>query len=90
MKESSTGLVFPTRLERRFSLEEQLRVRVWMETIVEEELQVALGVGRYERGPVQVGHRKGSRSRQITTSVGKQEIRIPRGEYFESDAQGHW
>jgi len=90
MRQGSAGEVFPTRAERKFFIEGGLseKARTWIEGMVQEELEIALGVDRYERGPGRRGHRKGFRSRQITTSLGKKEFRLPRGEYFEPTAGG--
>src|SRR5919107_6224886 len=44
------------------------RVRGVIEELVEQELQAALGRGRYERGGV-AGHRHGHRTRRLTGSV---------------------
>jgi len=51
MGKSITDSGLSTRTERRGYLEEQLRckTREWIERMVNEELEVALGVGRYER-----------------------------------------
>ena len=52
----------------------RLRVRVFIETILEEELQAALGRGRYER-PAEVDHRNGHRERQIMGTFGAETVR---------------
>ena len=44
----------------------RLRVRCFIETILEEELQAVLGRGRYERSAEgATGHRNGHRERQV-------------------------
>jgi putative transposase len=46
-------------------LEEAVRgqVRVFIEQLLEEELEAALGRGRYQRGATAKGHRNGHRDR---------------------------
>src|SRR4051794_28320391 len=53
------------------------RIRGLIEELVEQELEAALGRGRYERGGV-AGHRHGHRKRQLTGSFGPVEIAVPR------------
>ena len=64
------------------------RVRVFIETILEEELQAALGRGRYER-PAEVakGHRNGHRERQIIGTFGTETVRVPRARLIDGDGQ---
>jgi transposase-like protein len=90
MKKSSTVYAIPTREERKGFLEGQLRERAreWIEEMVNEELDIALGIGRYERSEERKGYRKGKRARSFTTRGGKHEIRFPRGEYFEAGPDG--
>ncbi|MFO1144379.1 MAG: IS256 family transposase [Amaricoccus sp.] len=66
----------------------RLRVRVFIETILEEELQAALGRGRYER-PAEVakGHRNGHRERQIIGTFGAETVRVPRARLIDGDGQ---
>ena len=67
-------------------LEEAVRgkVRAFIETILEEELEASLSRKRYERhrdGQAQtaaVGHRHGHRERTLTGSFGQLAIRVPR------------
>ena len=54
------------------------RIRGLIEELVEQELEVALGRGRYERAGGAVGHRHGSRKRRLTGSFGPVEIAVPR------------
>ena len=51
-------------------LEEAVRgqVRSFIEELLEEELEAALGRGRYERGAVSNGRRHGHRPRQLVTT----------------------
>lgn len=55
------------------------RVRETIEMIVGEELEAALGAGRSVRvGQERLGYRHGTRSRQLSTSLGKTTIEMPR------------
>jgi len=78
------------RSDRETYLEGQLRERTrhWLEAMVNEELDSALGLGRYERGAGRRGYRKGLRRRRFTTSAGSHEIAMPRGEYFTRGPRG--
>jgi transposase-like protein len=75
------------------TIEAEIRVRIrgMIEAIVEEELETTLGAGRSQRvGAVRVGYRHGARERQLTTSLGKTTITLPRarlkgGEGAESE-----
>jgi putative transposase len=71
------------------ALEELMRerIRATIETIVEEELEGALGAARSQRvGSIRVGYRHGKRARTLTTSLGATTITMPRGRI--EDAQG--
>ena len=62
----------------------RLRVRVFIETILEEELQAALGRDRYERpAAVAKGHRNGHRERQIMGTFGAETVRVPRARMLD-------
>lgn len=62
------------------------RVRELLGMIVEEELESALRAGRSERvGPQRLGYRNGSRPRQLTTSLGKTTIDMPRARMDQED-----
>ena len=68
--------------------EVRLRVRVFIETILEEELQAALGRGRYERAAeVAKGHRNGHRERQIIGTFGAETVRVPRARLIDGDGR---
>ena len=55
------------------------RVRGFIEELIEQELEAALGRGRYERGAEEPkGYRNGTRERQLTGSFGPVEISVPR------------
>jgi transposase-like protein len=65
------------RLDVRRLLERRLVEAV--ETVLEEELQLALGAGSYERTVRRAGYRHGGERRRITTVAGTRELRVPRG-----------
>ena len=54
------------------------RVRVAIEQVVREELDVALGAAPYERVDVRHGYRNGSRSRMLVGPTGLLELTVPR------------
>ena len=61
------------------------RIRSTIETIVEEELDEALGAARSQRvGANRAGYRHGKRRRTLTTSLGPTTIAMPRAR-IESD-----
>ncbi len=62
------------------------RVRGFIEAIIEEELETALGRGRYERaaeGPR--GYRNGHREREVIGTFGSETIRVPRARLAPED-----
>ena len=64
------------------------RVRGMIEVIVEEELESTLGAGRSQRvGAGRTGYRHGARERQLTTSLGKTTIMLPRARLKGADGQ---
>ena len=63
------------------------RVLEAMEIVLEEELSEALGSSRYERSESRRGYRNGSEKRTVTTSLGAEEIEIPRGRVFKQDGE---
>jgi len=63
------------------------RVLEAMEIVLEEELSEALGSTRYERSESRRGYRNGSEKRTVTTSLGAEEIEIPRGRVFKPDGE---
>ena len=78
------------REDRREFLEQALRARTraWIEVMVNEELDAALGIERYGRGQDRKGYRKGTRGRTFTASNGVHEIKMPRGEFFNPGPDG--
>jgi len=63
------------------------RVLEAIEIVLEEELSEALGSTRYERSESRRGYRNGSEKRTVTTSLGAEEIEIPRGRVFKPDGE---
>lgn len=57
-------------------------IRRTVETILQEELEAALGAKAYERIAQRLGYRNGSEERQLTTSLGKTTLAVPRGRLF--------
>ena len=57
----------------------RLQVRGFIEELLEEELEAALGRGRYERSSAGKGHRHGRRTRQLVMTFGPLEPSVPRG-----------
>jgi len=73
----------------RRSIEGMLRSRVReaIEIVVEEELTEVLGSRRYDRTGSRSGYRNGKVEREITTEVGLQKIRVPRGRVHREDGR---
>jgi putative transposase len=64
------------------------RVRGMIEVILEEELESRLGAGRSQRvGAGRTGYRHGARERQLTTSLGKTTIMLPRARLKGADGK---
>src|SRR5215831_15520790 len=64
------------------------RIRGMIEAIVEEELEATLGAGRSQRvGAARIGYRHGARERQLTTSLGKTTIMLPRARLRNADRE---
>jgi putative transposase len=64
------------------------RVRGFIEAILEEELQAALGRGRYERsGAGATGHRNGHRERQIIGTFGAERVKVPRARLLDDQGK---
>src|SRR3954454_24250391 len=61
------------------------RIRGFIEELVEQDLEAALGRGRYERAGGAVGHRHGHRTRRLTGSFGPVEIAVPRARLVVED-----
>jgi len=72
------------------ALEELMRerIRATIETIIDEELEGALGAARSQRvGLVRVGYRHGKRPRTLTTSLGAITIAMPRARVEGADGR---
>lgn len=62
------------------------RIRGMIEVIVGEELESVLGAGKSQRvGATRTGYRHGARARQLTTSLGKTTIMLPRARLKDVD-----
>ena len=64
----------------------RLQVRGFIEELLQEELEAALGRGRYERGEAAKGHRHGRRPRQLVTTFGPLELSVPRARLHDGVA----
>jgi putative transposase len=73
-------------------LEEAVRgqVRAFIEQLLEEELQAALGRGRYERGLAAKGHRNGHRDRRLDTTFGPLVLAVPRARLADDLGEREW
>jgi putative transposase len=69
-------------------LEDAVRgqVRAFIERLLEEELEAALGRGRYARDWAAKGHRNGHRERRLDTTFGPLVLTVPRGRLAADDA----
>ncbi len=62
------------------------RVRAFIEEILEEELSISLGRGRYERAEdTGRGWRNGHRDRQVIGTFGAGTVRVPRARLVRED-----
>jgi transposase-like protein len=73
-------------------LEEAVRsqVRAFIEQLLEEELEVALGRGRYQRGAGSTGRRHGHRPRQLVTTFGPLSLSVPRARLADEAGEREW
>jgi transposase-like protein len=73
-------------------LEEAVRgqVRWLIEQLLEEELEAALGRGRYERGAGSNGRRHGHRPRQLVTTFGPLTLSVPRARLADEAGEREW
>jgi len=73
-------------------LEEAVRgqVRSFIEQLLEEELEAALGRGRYERGAISNGRRHGHRPRQLVTTFGPLSLSVPRARLADEAGEREW
>jgi putative transposase len=64
------------------------RIRATIESIVDEELEAALGAARSQRvGAMRAGYRHGQRERTLTTSLGPTTIAMPRARIEADDGR---
>ena len=66
------------------------RVRAFIEELLEEELEAALGRGRYQRDGAAKGHRHGRRPRRLVTSFGPLELTVPRARLRDAAGEREW
>jgi transposase-like protein len=73
-------------------LEEAVRcqVRSFIEALLEEELEAALGRGRYERVAIANGRRHGHRPRQLVTTFGPVTLSVPRARLHDAAGEQEW
>jgi putative transposase len=73
-------------------LEEAVRgqVRAFIEQLLEEEVEAALGRGRYERGTRSNGRRHGHRPRQLVTTFGPLTLSVPRARLHDEAGEQEW
>ncbi len=73
-------------------LEEAVRgqVRAFIEQLLEEELDAALGRRRYERGASWRGRRHGHRPRQLVTTFGPLSLSVPRARMHDEAGEQEW
>jgi transposase-like protein len=68
----------------------RLRVRGFIQGLLQEELEAALGRGRYERAGAAKGHRHGCRPRQLVTTFGPLELSVPRARLHDAAGEREW
>ena len=73
-------------------LEEAVRgqVRAFIEQLLEEELEAALGRERYQRGAISNGRRHGHRPRQLVTTFGPLTLSVPRARLADEAGEQEW
>jgi putative transposase len=76
-------------IQLRESIGHLLRRRVVeaIETVLEEELDAALGTSRYERSEERRGYRNGHQPRRVTTATGTAELSVPRARLEGEDGK---
>jgi transposase-like protein len=96
MKEATPGLASPPSPFAGSAwfdpLEEAVRgrVRAFIEQLLEEELEAALGRERYERGAISNGRRHGHRPRQLVTTFGPVTLSVPRARLHDEAGEQEW
>lgn len=73
-------------------LEDAVRgqVRAFIEQLLEEELDAALGRERYQRGAISNGRRHGHRPRQLVTTFGPLSLSVPRARLHGEAGEQEW
>jgi transposase-like protein len=66
------------------------QVRWFVEQLLEEELEAALGRGRYERVADTSGRRHGHRPRQLVTTFGPLTLSVPRARLAAAAGEREW
>jgi len=66
------------------------RVRSFIEDLLEEELEAALGRERYQRGAMSNGRRHGHRPRQLITTFGPLSLSVPRARLHDAAGEQEW
>jgi putative transposase len=66
------------------------RVRSFIEDLLEEELEAALGRERYQRGAISNGRRHGHRPRQLVTTFGPLTLSVPRARLADEAGEQEW
>ena len=66
------------------------RVREVIQTIVNQELEAALGASPSTRVEGRQGYRHGTRARTVTTSLGPTTIEMPRARLHDEDGSREW
>jgi putative transposase len=66
------------------------RVRAFIEELLDEEPEAALGRGRYERDGAAKGHRHGRRPRRLVTTFGPLELTVPRARLRDAAGEREW
>ena len=96
MKEATPALPWPPTpfagSEWFDPLEEAVRgrVRSFIEHLLEEELEAALGRERYQRGAISNGRRHGHRPRQLITTFGPLTLSVPRARLADEAGEQEW
>ena len=66
------------------------RVRSFIEHLLEEELEAALGRERYQRGAISNGRRHGHRPRPLSTTFGPLTLSVPRARLADEAGEQEW
>lgn len=87
MSETTTSVSWENVLQWKVDVERLLgrRLSEAVEAVLEEEVQIALGAGSYERTASRRGYRNGGESRPITTVIGTRELWVPRARVLSPD-----